>query len=157
MADQYANVASGRWAGVGFVHLAQETERGGPGVKRCAVVEADALAELEGVGETIGTDRPGSGETRLRLGRAMFEADKTLGDVDEDPDRFTVIDIGGVKFLRIRAPGEKEGRRARLGGVLTTYQGEGEGKKSEPFHRAMVADRRRGGKQGRFDIPHAEI
>jgi hypothetical protein len=32
-----------------------------------------------------------------------------LGDVDEDLDRFTVIDVGGVQFLRIRAPGEDQG------------------------------------------------
>ena len=134
--------------GIGLVHLAQETERGGWCVERRTIVKADALTKLESVGEAVRADCPGSGETGFRLRGAVSEAHETLADVDEDFDRFAVIHVGGVELLRISPPGEGQGRWFGLVGALTTGEDEDEGEKGEPFHCGMVTDRPQDGKQG---------
>jgi len=132
--------------GVGLVHLSEKLNTGSWRVERCAIVKADALAKFESVGETVGTDRPGSRQAGFWLRGAVFEAHEALADVDEDLDRFAVVHVGGSSFWE-SAPRAKVRVPARVGGTLATGECECQREKDKPFHRGMVTDGLRDGKQ----------
>src|ERR1017187_2527401 len=112
--------------GVGLVHLSEKTESGGLRIERCAIVEANALTEFEGVGETVWTDRPGSRQAGFRDGGAMLEAHETLADVDEYFHGFAVVHVGGVELLGISSTGKRQGGWFGLAGALTACECEAE-------------------------------
>lgn len=119
-----------------FVHLTAETERSRFGVERRAVVEADPIAKLEGVGETIRADCPRDGEARFDFGSAVLEADEALTNIDENFYRLAVVDIGRIELLRIRPAGKNNGRGWRLDRSLaaTDKKGQHEGEAQKVSH-----------------------
>ena len=83
-------------------------------VERGAVVEGDALAQLEGVGEPVLRDRPGLGEPGHDLGGLVREGDQGLHDPPAHAVGVEVGDLGRVERHRLRhQPDHQRARRLR--------------------------------------------
>ena len=87
------------------------------GIERRPVVELDALAKVEGVGQAVVGDVPGLRQRRLGLQRAVLIADQAVIHVHQDAE---VVDRGvdaRVERLRLRdlSHDQDVGRRLRLG------------------------------------------